>query len=389
MELSRGQSMGDTSAYRMPFTETLDHGLYQGPSQWSGLNSPWTTMPYHSDAESIKPFILQTSEHNDQGPELMPESLTSYQHHDLMISSSFATDKNSCTSTNSGYWSDQMDHTSSSFDLSHSGESDNKEWNPALHTLTTQNSLDLIPPPHGQSRPWTSTSSTSNLNDWGQQTVSPTALTLCRVATAISSPDSSNDDDQALSTSQSPLISLQTYETDASATSVVPRHEGQQTHQQTLPAGLPLLPAPTMLPSNDAPIITVKPRRTLLPRRLESAAGTGSSIRTGPVPQSCIPMCTKMEANSLSENKEQDAPSLSETMSLQRSHKSKPIQRRSSKDEFLVRSKLAGMSYKDIRKKGGFIEAESTLRGRYRTLTKDKAERVRKPEWEANDVSRQ
>ena len=45
------------------------------------------------------------------------------------------------------------------------------------------------------------------------------------------------------------------------------------------------------------------------------------------------------------------------------------------------------MSYKDIRREGGFTEAESTLRGRYRTLTKDKAERVRKPEWEDNDVS--
>lgn len=60
---------------------------------------------------------------------------------------------------------------------------------------------------------------------------------------------------------------------------------------------------------------------------------------------------------------------------------------RAAKDEFLVKSKLAGMPYKEIRKKGNFTEAESTLRGRFRTLTKDKEARVRKPEWQDNDVS--
>lgn len=60
---------------------------------------------------------------------------------------------------------------------------------------------------------------------------------------------------------------------------------------------------------------------------------------------------------------------------------------RSEKDEFLVKSKLAGMTYKDIRKKGGFTEAESTLRGRFRTLTKPKEARVRKPEFQEIDVS--
>lgn len=59
---------------------------------------------------------------------------------------------------------------------------------------------------------------------------------------------------------------------------------------------------------------------------------------------------------------------------------------RDAKDDFLVRSKLAGMSYKDIRRAGNFTEAESTLRGRFRTLTKHKAARVRRPEWDDNDV---
>jgi hypothetical protein len=63
------------------------------------------------------------------------------------------------------------------------------------------------------------------------------------------------------------------------------------------------------------------------------------------------------------------------------------VHHHNAKDDFLVRSKLTGMSYKDIRRKGKFTEAESTLRGRFRTLTKHKNARVRKPEWEDNDVS--
>ncbi|KAI2778930.1 hypothetical protein F4815DRAFT_494210 [Daldinia loculata] len=59
---------------------------------------------------------------------------------------------------------------------------------------------------------------------------------------------------------------------------------------------------------------------------------------------------------------------------------------RSAKDDFLVRSKLAGKTYREIRLEGNFTEAESTLRGRFRTLTKDKEARVRKPEWQDNDI---
>ena len=56
-------------------------------------------------------------------------------------------------------------------------------------------------------------------------------------------------------------------------------------------------------------------------------------------------------------------------------------------DMFLIQSRQAGMSYRDIQEKGNFSEAESTLRGRYRTLTKTKELRVRKPEWVEEDVS--
>lgn len=61
--------------------------------------------------------------------------------------------------------------------------------------------------------------------------------------------------------------------------------------------------------------------------------------------------------------------------------------RREIGDEFLLRAKKNGMSYKEIRQKGNFWEKESTLRGRYRALTKEKDSRVRKPEWTKSDVS--
>jgi hypothetical protein len=57
------------------------------------------------------------------------------------------------------------------------------------------------------------------------------------------------------------------------------------------------------------------------------------------------------------------------------------------RDAFLIDCKRRGLSYKDIKRLGGFKEAESTLRGRYRTLTKSKDQRVRKPRWQDQDVS--
>ena len=56
-------------------------------------------------------------------------------------------------------------------------------------------------------------------------------------------------------------------------------------------------------------------------------------------------------------------------------------------DEYLLEMREAGHSYKEIKRRGRFRQAESTLRGRIRVLTKEKWERVRKPRWSANDVS--
>lgn len=57
------------------------------------------------------------------------------------------------------------------------------------------------------------------------------------------------------------------------------------------------------------------------------------------------------------------------------------------RNALLIEWKRAGLSYKDIKRMGGFKEAESTLRGRFRTLTKAKEHRVRKPKWLKRDVS--
>jgi len=60
---------------------------------------------------------------------------------------------------------------------------------------------------------------------------------------------------------------------------------------------------------------------------------------------------------------------------------------RNARDEILLHYRNSGLSYKEIKNRGGFTEAESTLRGRMRVLSKPKHERVRKPKWYSKDVS--
>ncbi|KAF8452975.1 hypothetical protein BGX38DRAFT_1180039 [Terfezia claveryi] len=59
---------------------------------------------------------------------------------------------------------------------------------------------------------------------------------------------------------------------------------------------------------------------------------------------------------------------------------------RQDKNELLLTLRDQGVSYKEIKKRLNCPEAESTLRGRHRTLTKDKCQRVRKPIWTDNDI---
>lgn len=60
---------------------------------------------------------------------------------------------------------------------------------------------------------------------------------------------------------------------------------------------------------------------------------------------------------------------------------------RDTKNKFLVEARGHEISYKMIKTYGRFKEAESTLRGRFRTLTKKKEDRVRDPQWMPIDVS--
>jgi len=60
---------------------------------------------------------------------------------------------------------------------------------------------------------------------------------------------------------------------------------------------------------------------------------------------------------------------------------------RKEEDRLLIEGKAQGLTYKQIREKMRSKVAESTLRGRYRSLVKPRHDRVRKPVWEEKDVS--
>jgi hypothetical protein len=64
-----------------------------------------------------------------------------------------------------------------------------------------------------------------------------------------------------------------------------------------------------------------------------------------------------------------------------------PDQQREEKNALLERGRRAGMTYGQIKSEYDWSDAESTLRGRYRTMMKKPHERVRKPKWQARDVS--
>jgi len=68
-------------------------------------------------------------------------------------------------------------------------------------------------------------------------------------------------------------------------------------------------------------------------------------------------------------------------------HPSPNISRSTVVDEYLLRWKRAGKTYREIRENGNYTVAESTLRGRYRNMTKERYLRVRMPKWEDTDVS--
>ena len=105
---------------------------------------------------------------------------------------------------------------------------------------------------------------------------------------------------------------------------------------------------------------------------------SGTSLQTLPLPRSS----TTMDGSAMKHASDYVEEAMPSPLTVERSSS------RDTKDHFLVMSKLSGMPYKEIKSQGHFREAESTLRGRFRSLTKSKAQRVRKPQWQERDVSR-
>ncbi|SMR51956.1 unnamed protein product [Zymoseptoria tritici ST99CH_3D1] len=79
------------------------------------------------------------------------------------------------------------------------------------------------------------------------------------------------------------------------------------------------------------------------------------------------------------EEEEDPAPDLNDVAITEATH-------RRARDRYLLTKRREGWSYRDIKRMGKFREAESTLRGRVRVLTKTKEERVRRPAWKQRDI---
>jgi hypothetical protein len=237
-------------------------------------------------------------------------------------------------------------------------------------------------------------------DDWTAQaitssTISPKVLTL-NVSSNLSSSSSSSQEGMTGLSGPNTVASSSEESSDHSGTetlAIVKSSTRSNRQRQTLPDAVPnsrrIVP---VLPSNDfASHENTKKRSTKIIK-----SGTISRRKSSPTPDStpstrnssswragvATPRPKKLEPKPVTPEPESSRTSLHQSSAtVQATH------HRDAKDDFLVRSKLAGMSYKEIRRQGKFSEAESTLRGRFRTLTKHKAARVRKPEWDDNDVS--
>ncbi|GKT47590.1 uncharacterized protein ColSpa_07771 [Colletotrichum spaethianum] len=122
-------------------------------------------------------------------------------------------------------------------------------------------------------------------------------------------------------------------------------------------------------------MLVSRPRKELPEQPRSSRVGSSNSSRRRSSPsRKATPTTHKTELRP-----KQSKPCPTQTSPVE-------IAERSAKDEYLLKAKQEGLTYREIRVKGNFTEAESTLRGRYRTLTKSKEARVRKPEWTDKDI---
>ncbi|AEO68747.1 uncharacterized protein THITE_155401 [Thermothielavioides terrestris NRRL 8126] len=140
-------------------------------------------------------------------------------------------------------------------------------------------------------------------------------------------------------------------------------------------------PAPSMFPPPSPPSPSTSP----LPP-LTTSGHTPRAVPAGSKSKAKAKAKSKASAGGSGSSSADNNRNRNSNSSSNDNDKPELLPDRSSKDDFLVRQKQLGMTYKEIRRMGGFTEAESTLRGRYRTLTKSREARVRKPEWGEKDL---
>lgn len=282
----------------------------------------------------------------------------------------------------------------SRFDMSNSQSSAKSVWWPEnsrtvsnrVQSLGTLPSHDGLPKYQSNQQPqqqqynnsWISSPVSSNA--WPPRalaTISPKALAL-DVTVPLSLSGSSQGSVLHISDSSSNESSDDDHSEFSSPESYAIDEPQNRRSRQILPSSGTLSQMVPILPSNDPTSSRTTKKR---PTRLTNISVSNNKKKNSPPPTSKLSEMSRSSVHKRIEPKPMDYPSNAQSSTL-----AKAMQYRDAKDDFLVRSKLAGMSYKDIRKKGNFTEAESTLRGRFRTLTKHKTARVRKPEWNENDV---
>lgn len=280
---------------------------------------------------------------------------------------------------------------------------DGKWWNNALQssgaTSSATNmqpfSFDGLPAPRYNFQP-TSGSLTSN---WSNQvspleTVAPQALTLHRPSMGTVSSDSVCN----FKTSMLDLSTIQPMTAAVAPLQITkskapePQYRSQASRaRQKLPSKPVTRLHVPILPNNDCGVRKLDHSRSDVTksanRKNSAMQNNGLESRSGPEkdPGSSRTLVLMTNSKLAKDCRPSNVKRHRSTTSSVEKAKASPC--REELDEFLVKSKMSGMSYKEIRRRGGFSEAESTLRGRFRTLTKKKDERVRRPEWEDNDVS--
>lgn len=247
-------------------------------------------------------------------------------------------------------------------------------------------------PPQQYTDAWGSASGSASAWDLAANTISPKMLALNVSSASLLSSTSSQDSVLALSDSSAAM-------TVHDLGVRVPEHlqivEPQpRRHRHVLPDCAPTsrrivsaVPGNDFPPSRNAKKRPMKVAKIPIYTRRKSSPPVRSTLTTFYSPSPSPQLSEPCSPRSVATPKRIESNPLRTAISSRIKSGAQLLRDREAQDEFLVKSKLAGMSYRDIRQQGSFTEAESTLRGRFRALTKDKTQRVRKPEWEDNDVS--